>query len=214
MWLVSMMEHVGAVGVALAIMFESVFPPIPSEIVLPLAGFTAAHGELSLVAAIIWASIGSLVGAWVLYGIARWFGIHRILKVADRMPGVARDDVHKADRWFSKYGKWSVMIGRLIPVVRSLISIPAGFNRMNFITFSVFTFIGSAVWNTILVGAGYFLGDEWCSILGVLNVFEDVIIAVFAIVLIIAVTRWIRRMVIARKMNESDDDTKTSEIMD
>ncbi|KFI58943.1 DedA family protein [Bifidobacterium gallicum] len=206
MWLVSMMEHVGAVGVALAIMLESVFPPIPSEIVLPLAGFTAAHGDLSLFAAIIWATLGSLLGAWTLYGIARWVGLHRILNAADRMPGVSRKDVHQANAWFTKYGKWSVMIGRVIPVVRSLISIPAGFNRMNFATFSIFTFLGSLVWNTVLVGAGYLLGDEWCSILGVLNVFEDVIIVVFIGVLVFAAVRWVKRVSAEHKRKQSDDD--------
>ena len=89
-----------------------------------------------------------------------------------------RADVDKANRWFTKYGTWSVLLGRVIPVVRSLISIPAGFNRMNFMQFSLWTFVGSAIWNTILVTAGYMLGDQWCSILGVLNVFEDVIIVV------------------------------------
>ncbi len=137
-WLVSLMESVGGVGVALAIALESIFPPIPSEIILPLAGFTAARGSMGLIAAIIWATMGSLLGAWTLYGIARWFGLHRIHAAADRIPGVQRADVDKANRWFTKYGTWSVLLGRVIPVVRSLISIPAGFNRMNFMQFSLF----------------------------------------------------------------------------
>lgn len=135
-WLVSLMEHVGGVGVALAIALESIFPPIPSEIILPLAGFTAARGSMSLFGAILWATMGSLLGAWALYGIARWFGLHRIHKAVDRIPGVSRKDVNKANEWFNKYGTWSVLIGRVIPVVRSLISIPAGFNQMNFAKFS------------------------------------------------------------------------------
>lgn len=198
-WLVSLMESVGGVGVALAIALESIFPPIPSEIILPLAGFTAARGSMGLVAAIIWATMGSLLGAWTLYGIARWFGLHRIHAAADRIPGVQRADVDKANRWFTKYGTWSVLLGRVIPVVRSLISIPAGFNRMNFMQFSLWTFVGSAVWNTILVTAGYMLGDQWCSILGVLNVFEDVIIVVFVAVLAFFGVRWIRNLIRERR---------------
>ncbi|MEE1295814.1 MAG: DedA family protein [Bifidobacterium sp.] len=194
-WLVTLMEHVGGIGVALAIALESIFPPIPSEIILPLAGFTAARGTMSLFEAVLWATMGSLLGAWALYGIARWFGLHRIHKAVDRIPGVGRKDVDKANEWFTKYGTWSVLLGRIIPVVRSLISIPAGFNRMNFAQFSLWTFLGSAIWNTILVSAGYVLGDQWCSILGVLNVFEDVVIVVFAVVVVFFVWRWIRNMV-------------------
>ncbi|RSX53118.1 DedA family protein [Bifidobacterium goeldii] len=193
-WLVDVMETIGGLGVALAIALESIFPPIPSEVILPLAGFTAARGKLNLVEAIIWASIGSLLGAWALYGISRWVGLHRIHRATDYIPGVSRTDVDKADRWFTQYGTWSVLIGRVIPVVRSLISIPAGFNRMNFAQFTGWTLLGSAVWNTILVGAGYLLGDQWCSILGALGVFEDVVIVVFIVVLAVAVVRWARKV--------------------
>ena len=130
-WLIMLMETIGGIGVALAIALESIFPPIPSEVILPLSGFTAARGTLSLPGAIIWATIGSVLGAWTLYGISRWVGLHRINLAADKIPGVSRKDVSKANDWFTKYGTWSVLIGRVIPVVRSLISIPAGFNRMN-----------------------------------------------------------------------------------
>lgn len=198
-WLITLMEHIGGFGVALAIALESIFPPIPSEIILPLAGFTAARGSMSLAAAVIWATVGSLLGAWALYGIARWVGLHRIHKAVDYLPGVARKDVDKADQWFNRYGTWSVLLGRIIPVVRSLISIPAGFNRMNFLQFSLWTFLGSAVWNSVLVTAGYLLGDQWCSILGVLNVFEDVVIAAFAIAVVCFAVHWVRNLVRERR---------------
>ena len=103
-WLITLMETIGGIGVALAIALESVFPPIPSEVILPLAGFTAARGTLSLPGAIIWATIGSLLGAWTLYGISRWVGLHRINRAADKIPGVSRKDVSKANDWFTKYG--------------------------------------------------------------------------------------------------------------
>ncbi|KFI52776.1 DedA family protein [Bifidobacterium biavatii DSM 23969] len=197
-WLVSLMETVGGLGVALAIALESIFPPIPSEVILPLAGFTAARGTLNLAEAIVWATVGSLLGAWALYGVSRWVGLHRIHRAADVIPGVSRKDVNKANDWFTRYGTWSVLLGRVIPVVRSLISIPAGFNRMNFLQFSGWTLLGSAVWNTVLVSAGYLLGDRWCSILGALGVFEDVVIAVFIVVIAVLAARKIRSMVAQR----------------
>lgn len=198
-WLVELMETVGGVGVALAIALESIFPPIPSEVILPLAGFTAARGTLSWPGAIVWATVGSLLGAWALYGISRWVGLHRINRAADRIPGVSRGDVAKADDWFTRYGSWSVLIGRVIPVVRSLISIPAGFNRMNFLQFSGWTLLGSAVWNTLLVSAGYLLGDQWCSIQGALGIFEDVVIVVVIVVIAWLIIRKVRSVVQERQ---------------
>lgn len=198
-WLVSVMDAVGGIGVAFAIALESVFPPIPSEVILPLAGFTAARGSFNLIEAILWATVGSVLGAWVLYGISRWVGLHRIHRAVDRIPGVDRGDVDKANRWFTKYGHCSVLIGRVIPVVRSLISIPAGFNRMNFLAFTGWTLLGSAVWNTILVTAGYLLGDQWCSILGVLNIFEDVVIVIFIVVIVVLIARWARNLMKNRR---------------
>ncbi|MBM6698841.1 DedA family protein [Bifidobacterium pullorum subsp. saeculare] len=205
-WLVHLMEAVGGVGVALAIALESIFPPIPSEVILPLAGFTAARGSLGLAEAIVFATVGSVLGAWALYGIARWVGLHRINKAADRIPGVSRKDVGKANDWFTRYGTWSVLIGRVIPVVRSLISIPAGFNRMGFARFTGWTLLGSAVWNTALVTAGYLLGDQWCSILGALGVFEDVVIAVFILVIAVLVGRAVRKVMVERKATKGPEE--------
>lgn len=205
-WLVSLMETVGGIGVALAIALESVFPPIPSEVILPLAGFTASRGTLNLVEAIVWATVGSLLGAWALYGISRWVGLHRINRAADKIPGVSRRDVGKANAWFERYGNWSVLIGRVIPVVRSLISIPAGFNRMDFLRFTGWTLLGSAVWNTILVSAGYCLGTGWCSILGYLDMFENVVIAAFIVVIVVWTARKIRTVMRERGERRTGDD--------
>jgi len=205
-WLVSLMETVGGIGVALAIALESVFPPIPSEVILPLAGFTASRGTLNLVEAIVWATVGSLLGAWALYGISRWVGLHRINRAADKIPGVSRRDVGKANAWFERYGNWSVLIGRVIPVVRSLISVPAGFNRMDFLRFTGWTLLGSAVWNTILVSAGYFLGAGWCSILGYLDMFENVVIAAFIVVIVVWAARKIRTVMRERGERRTGDD--------
>ena len=215
-WLIMLMETIGGIGVALAIALESIFPPIPSEVILPLSGFTAARAQgqnhakcqnqcRKLPGAIIWATIGSVLGAWTLYGISRWVGLHRINLAADKIPGVSRKDVSKANDWFTKYGTWSVLIGRVIPVVRSLISIPAGFNRMNFLHFTGWTLLGSAVWNTILVSAGYLLGDQWCSIQGALGVFEDVVIAAVIVVIVWFVVRKVRTVIRNRKSADGNE---------
>ncbi|KAB8300614.1 SNARE associated Golgi protein [Bifidobacterium apri] len=205
-WLVDLMESIGGIGVMLAIALESIFPPIPSEIILPLAGFTASRGTMSLAAAIVWATAGSLIGALALYGVSRWVGLHRIHRAADIIPGVSRDDVNRAGDWFNRYGTWSVLIGRVIPVVRSLISIPAGFNRMGLVQFSGWTLLGSAVWNTILVTSGYVLGDNWCSILGVLNVFEDVVIGVVIVIVLAFIVLRARKLVASRRARGQETD--------
>ncbi len=210
-WLVSLMETVGGAGVAFAIAMESIFPPIPSEMILPLAGFTAARGNLGLVEAIIWATIGSVIGAWVLYGIARLVGLQRIYKAVDIIPGVSRDDVDKANHWFTKYGTWSVLLGRIIPVVRSLISIPAGFNRMGFLQFTGWTIFGSAIWNTILICAGYLLGDQWCAILDVLDVIENVVIIILIVAIVALGVRWIRNLRTGRDHEKTSGDADDSE---
>ncbi|MDO4913047.1 MAG: DedA family protein [Bifidobacteriaceae bacterium] len=188
-WLVNIMDTVGGVGVAIAIAAESIFPPIPSEIILPLAGFSAARGTLHVVSAVLWATVGSLVGALCLYAIARLIGLERLVK----LPGLNKEDIEKANKWFEKYGGWSVCIARVIPVVRSLISIPAGFNRMNLLHFSCWTIAGSLVWNTILIGVGYALGDQWCSILSVLDAVEKIVIALVVLIFIAYVVYRIRK---------------------
>ena len=183
-WLIMLMETIGGIGVALAIALESIFPPIPSEVILPLSGFTAARGTLSLPGAIIWATIGSVLGAWTLYGISRWVGLHRINLAADKIPGVSRKEVSKANDWFTQYGTWSVLIGRVIPG---------------------WTLLGSAVWNTILVSAGYLLGDQWCSIQGALGVFEDVVIAAVIVVIVWFVVRKVRTVIRNRKSADGNE---------
>ncbi|NMM99952.1 SNARE associated Golgi protein [Bifidobacterium sp. DSM 109958] len=204
-WLVWLMEQVGGLGVGLAIALESIFPPIPSEVILPLAGFSASRGLFPLVSAIVWATAGSVAGAWALYGIARWVGLHRIQRAADVIPGVSRHDIARADGWFTRYGTWSVLVGRVIPVVRSLISIPAGLNGMGFARFTGWTALGSAVWNTVLISVGYGLGSRWCAIQGALGVFEDVVIAAVVVVIAVWIGRKVRSVVIGRRNGAAND---------
>ncbi|MDO5671042.1 MAG: DedA family protein [Corynebacterium sp.] len=160
-WVVRLMELLGAPGVGIAILLENLFPPIPSEVVLPLAGFTASQGELNVWAAFIWATIGSVTGALLLYWVGAAIGAGRLRQIADWMWLVEPEDVDKALHWFDRYGRWSVFFGRLIPGVRSLISIPAGIDRMNPLSFGLMTFAGSALWNAVLIYAGVVLGDNY-----------------------------------------------------
>jgi membrane protein DedA with SNARE-associated domain len=183
-WAVGLMESLGAPGAGVAIALENLFPPLPSEIILPLAGFTAAQGTLVLWHVLVWTTAGSVVGAVLLYGLGAWLGRDRLRNLVDRMPLVSLDDVDKAESWFTRHGDWAVLIGRLIPIVRSLISIPAGVERMSLGRFLAFTTLGSGVWNTLLVGAGYQLGERWHVVEESVGVFQKVVIVV-AVLLVV-----------------------------
>ncbi|WP_066364724.1 DedA family protein [Herbidospora mongoliensis] len=160
-WVVGLMETLGAPGAGLATAIENLAPPIPSELILPLAGFTASQGEMSLVAAIVWTTTGSVAGALVLYGLGALLGRDRTVALLGRIPMVTVGDIEKTEAWFARHGRKTVFFGRMIPVFRSLISIPAGVERMPLPTFTLLTALGSAIWNSIFVLAGYLLGENW-----------------------------------------------------
>ncbi|MEJ5922203.1 DedA family protein [Bifidobacterium thermophilum] len=197
-WLVSLMSQMGGIGVAVAVFLENLFPPIPSEVILPLAGVTASQGKMGLVEAIVWATAGSLIGALVLYAIAAAIGSQRIRRLFDIMPLVQASDIDTADTWFARYGGLSVLIGRVIPVVRSLISIPAGLARMGLARFIGLTVLGSAVWNTALVMAGYALGQRWQVIVSFLDRFQVVVIVLLAALIVWYLVVSVRRALLAR----------------
>nr|WP_051065497.1 DedA family protein [Nocardiopsis potens] len=155
------METLGGPGAGLAIALENLFPPIPSEVILPLAGFTASQGDLNLVEAIVWTTIGSVVGALALYGIGAALGRERFRALAAKVPLVKISDIDKTEEWFAKHGTKAVFFGRMIPIFRSFISIPAGIERMSVPVFLGLTTLGSLIWNTIFVMAGYLLGESW-----------------------------------------------------
>lgn len=187
------MELLGAPGVGAAILLENLFPPIPSELVLPLAGFTSTQGNLNPIAAFVWATVGSLVGAWLLYWLGAAVGAHRLRRIADSMPLVEGEDVDKAILWFSKYGSASVFTGRLIPGVRSLISIPAGVERMPLLTFTAWTVAGSAIWNALLIWLGIQLGENWHKVTNFMDTYSKVIYVVIAVILLAVLFFLLRR---------------------
>jgi membrane protein DedA with SNARE-associated domain len=191
-WLMWLMETLGPPGAGLAVALESIFPPIPSEIVLPLAGFTASRGSLSLTAVLICTTLGSLVGAAALYLLGRRLGLDRLRRAADKMPLTDPDDVDRTDAWFDRHGSKAVFFGRMIPIFRSLISVPAGVNRMRVPGFVVLTLCGSLLWNAALVLAGYLLGEQWHRVESYVGVLQWVVLAALLGVLIWFVVRRLR----------------------
>lgn len=160
-WLVGLMESLGAPGAGLAIALENLFPPLPSEVILPLAGFTASQGEMRLLDVLLWTTAGSVAGALALYGIGALLGRERTVALAARIPLLKLSDIDRTEAWFLRHGRKTVFFGRMIPIFRSLISIPAGVERMPLGTFTLLTTLGSLVWNTVFALAGYALGENW-----------------------------------------------------
>ncbi|MBF6347239.1 DedA family protein [Nocardia cyriacigeorgica] len=158
---VRLMEQLGAPGAGLAVAAENLFPPIPSEVILPLAGFAASRGEIALAAAIVWTTIGSVFGALLLYLIGQAFGRRRMYALFDRLPLVNAVDLERSEGWFARHGDKAVFLGRMVPLVRSLVSVPAGVEAMPLGRFLVLTAAGSALWNSTFVLAGYGLGENW-----------------------------------------------------
>jgi membrane protein DedA with SNARE-associated domain len=186
-WVVEVVEALGYLGVGLLVALESIFPPIPSEIVLPLAGFVTANGEASFLGMVAAATAGSLAGAYVLYGVAALIGPVRLRALVANYGKWARvdlDDIDRSERWFDDRAATAVLVGRCVPLIRSLISIPAGLRRMSLIKFTVFTVIGSLIWNLALVGAGYLLGENWDRAAGPLEMMRNVVLAIIAALLL------------------------------
>jgi membrane protein DedA with SNARE-associated domain len=179
-------DALGYVGVAFLVALENLFPPIPSEVVLPLAGFVAGQGRANVVGMVVASTIGSMVGAWALYGIAAAIGPDRLRAIVRKWGRVLRlddKDLDRAEEWFDKRSGTAVLIGRCVPLIRSLVSIPAGFRRMPLAKFSLFTLIGSLVWNSALVGAGYALGDRWEQVGDYVGYLQYVVILVILVAL-------------------------------
>ena len=186
-WVQDVIESLGYLGVALLVIAENLFPPIPSEIVLPFAGFVARRGDGSVIVMVLAATIGSVLGALILYAIAAAIGperIHRFVVRFGRWFGVKENDMVRAEEWFDRRSNISVLVGRCVPLIRSLVSIPAGFRRMKLARFMLLTAIGSAVWNIALIGAGAALGDQWDRVGDYVGVFQWVVIA--ALVAVVA----------------------------
>ncbi|MEV5679082.1 DedA family protein [Streptomyces sp. NPDC052179] len=176
-WAAGLVDTLGGPGAGLAIALENLFPPLPSEIILPLTGFAASQGVLSLASALFWTTLGSVVGAVVLYGIGRVFGRERMRRFWAKLPLVKVSDLERTEQWFARHGTKAVLLGRMVPVFRSLISVPAGVERMPLPTFVALTTVGSLLWNTVLVMSGYWLGDQWDLVETYVGVLSKVVLA-------------------------------------
>lgn len=183
-WAAGLVEAFGGPGAGAAIALENVFPPLPSEVILPLTGFAASQGVLSIASALFWTTLGSVVGAVVLYGIGAVFGRERMHAWWAKLPLVKASDLVRTEEWFARHGTKAILLGRMVPVFRSLISVPAGVERMPLPVFVTLTTAGSLVWNTVLVMAGYWLGDQWDVVGAYVGVVSKVVLALAAVALV------------------------------
>jgi membrane protein DedA with SNARE-associated domain len=155
------MTALGELGVGICALAEVVFPPIPSEVILPFAGFLAFQGSMNVLLVLLAATLGSFAGAVILYVLGRRLGEERAIRLLARLPLVDEGDFRASARWLRRHGRGAVFAGRLVPLVRSLISLPAGATRMPFARFAAFTLAGTLLWNSILIGAGFALGTQY-----------------------------------------------------
>lgn len=202
-WVIGLMETLGGPGAGMIIAIENLFPPIPSELILPLAGFTASQGNMNIFAAVLWTTAGSLLGALALYWLGHALGRERMRRIAAKMPLVKLSDVDRTEAWFGKHGVKAVFFGRMIPLFRSFISLPAGVEKMPLPTFVLFTSLGSLIWNTVFVVAGYLLGQNWYLVEQYAGILSKVVLAVVALAIAYFV---ISRVLQARRERDEADE--------
>lgn len=190
--IISIMNQFGYLGIMLLIMIENVFPPIPSEIILCFGGFMTTSTKLTIVGVIISATIGSVLGAIILYFIGKILNKERLIKIVSGKVGkilrLKEKDIEMADKWFDTKGAKTVFICRFIPIVRSLISIPAGMSEMPFPKFLILTTLGTAIWNTVLTILGSIMGENWSKIVEIIDKYANITLIILIIVFVIGVT--------------------------
>ena len=197
-FIINLIDKMGAFGVGLVMFLENVFPPIPSEIVMPLAGFNAAEGKLSLVAIFLWGTAGSVLGACLWYEVGRRLGLRRLQRFIDRHGiwlTLSQDDVRGAIDWFNRHDKAATFFGRMIPGVRTMISVPAGLANMGLLRFVVYTTAGSALWNVALIASGYLLQANYERVVDYLNPLTNLVLGAIVVAYLYRVIRqlWQRR---------------------
>ncbi|MGW7088450.1 DedA family protein [Streptomyces sp. NPDC054871] len=192
-WATDLMDSMGAVGAGVAIALENLFPPLPSEVILPLAGFAASQGKFGVVEALIWTTAGSVIGALALYAIGALLGRDRTVAVAARLPLVKASDIERTENWFARHGTKAVFFGRMIPVFRSMISVPAGVERMRLPVFLALTTAGSLIWNAAFILIGHALGSRWHQVTDLVGLYSKGVLAVAALAVLAFVTLRVRR---------------------
>lgn len=207
-WMQAVMYSLGYPGIVFLLFVESVFPPIPSELVLPLAGFLVSEGRFGFVPVILAATAGSLLSALTLWAAGKLFGeerVYRVVRRYGRFVLLRTSDVSRAQRFFDKHGGKAVFFGRFVPGVRSFISVPAGLATMPLPSFILYTALGSALWNTLLVSLGALFRDRWREILGYLEAFEYVVYAGIATLILWFV---FARLGVRKSQLDRSDETK------
>jgi len=195
-WLTDIMSEFGYMGIMFLIALENIFPPIPSEVILTFGGFITTTSNLSIIGVVASATAGSVVGAIVLYIIGLQLDIARLERILDRWGHVFRlsiKDIHKAFAWFEKYGYWTVFFCRFVPVIRSLISVPAGMTNMNVGLFLLFTTIGTLIWNVVLVYLGASVGSSWEVIVEYMGIYSKVIYIILMLLVIVLLFLFVKR---------------------
>lgn len=189
--IIEIMNNFGYIGVFLLITIENVFPPIPSEVILLFGGFMATYTSMHVIGVIIASTLGSVLGAIILYYIGKILNKERLKKIITSKPGkllrLKPEDIDKADEWFDTKGNKTVFFCRFIPVIRSLISIPAGMSEMPMKKFLIYTTLGSLIWNAALTIAGSIVGENWTDILKIMDNYSHIIVIILAILFILAV---------------------------
>jgi membrane protein DedA with SNARE-associated domain len=191
-WITGVIERLGYTGIVALTFLENVFPPIPSEVVIPLAGFVSARGILRLDMVVVAATVGSLAGSTAWYALGRRVGEARLQQwVAQhgRWITLSPRDLHRADLWFRSHGPWAVCLGRMVPGVRTLISLPAGFTAMPLPRFLAYSTIGTVAWTALLAGAGMILQANFERVRDYINVVSNIVLALFVAVLVFRYVR-------------------------
>lgn len=195
-WIIQIMNQFGYIGIALLIAIENIFPPIPSEVILTFGGFMTTYTSMNIWLVALFATIGSVIGAIVLYGIGRLLTPQRLAWIIDkwgRILRIKKQDIKKAEKWFNRRGSLTVFFCRFIPIVRSLISIPAGMAHMNIGKFLLYTTLGTSIWNIILVYLGAYAGANWENILKYMNTYSNIAVAVLVVAGIVLVIWFIKK---------------------
>jgi membrane protein DedA with SNARE-associated domain len=196
-WIIHFMEQYGYFGIAWLIFLENVFPPIPSEIILTFGGFMTTKTDLTFFGVVITATVGSVIGAIALYGIGMWIGENKLYKLVQKYGKFLRvttKDLTKTFKWFERYGYWTIFLCRFIPLIRSLISIPAGITRMNIWIFIIFTTIGTLLWNIILIYLGQTVGGNWHVIVNYMDIYSKIIYVLLLLLVIYILFKWLKRI--------------------
>jgi len=207
-WITGIIEDLGYWGVALLTMLENIFPPLPSEVIMPMAGFTASQGDMTLWGAVAAGTAGSVAGGLPWYYAGRWLGEERFRRWVERRGKwltLEPKDVDRAKSWFDERGSWAVFIGRLIPGIRTLISAPAGFGCMPLGQFLLWTTLGTVIWTAALTYAGYLLGDNYDKVGQYLKPISTAVVVALAVM--IAVWFWRRK----RSKRESGGSSESAE---